>query len=72
MLAHMDTNAAEIPRLGFTMDEAAIASSLSRRSLYRAVARGELRRVKVGRRSLIPADALEALCGQASGEERAA
>jgi excisionase family DNA binding protein len=72
MLAHMVTPAAAIPRLGFTMDEAAIASSLSRRSLYRAVARGDLRRVKVGNRTLIPAGDLAALCGGVPDEERAA
>jgi excisionase family DNA binding protein len=38
-------------------------SNLSRATLYREIARGYLRMVKVGKRSLIPADALEKLCG---------
>lgn len=55
-----------MPRLSYSIPEAEIASGVSRATLYRRIASGELRRVKVGRRSLIPVDALAALCGQAS------
>lgn len=60
----METEVA-IPRIAYSFDEAARATGLSRRSLERAVARGELRRVKVGKRSVIPAIDLAALCGVA-------
>ena len=52
-----------VPRLGYSLAEAELATGLSRSSLYRAIARGELRREKVGGRTIIPAAELAALCG---------
>lgn len=52
-----------VPRLGYSLAEAELASGLSRSSLYRAIARGDLRREKVGGRTIIPAADLAALCG---------
>lgn len=48
-----------IPKLGYSMAEVELASGLSRASLYRAIARGQLRTVLRGRRRLVPAEALE-------------
>ena len=59
----MDANLVTIPKFGYSFAEAEIASGLSRRSLERAIERGELRRVKVGNRSVIPAGSLAELCG---------
>ncbi len=53
-----------VPRLGYSLAEAELASGLSRSSLYRAIARGDLRREKVGGRIVIPATELAALCGE--------
>ena len=52
-----------VPRLAYSLAEAEIATGLSQRSLYRAIERGELKRVKVGNRTIIPADDLAKLCG---------
>jgi excisionase family DNA binding protein len=61
----MDSHKSVSPlRLAYSFAEAEVASSLSRATLYREVARGRLRLVKVGKRSLIPADALAKLCGR--------
>jgi excisionase family DNA binding protein len=53
---------ATVPRLAFSLDEAAHSSSLSRRTLYKLINTGELQTVKRGRRRLVPRDALEQLC----------
>jgi excisionase family DNA binding protein len=58
-----------LQRLGYSFAEAEVISNLSRSTLYREVARGRLRRVKVGKRSLIPADALATLCGMTNAGE---
>jgi excisionase family DNA binding protein len=52
-----------VTRLAYSFDEASAATGLSRRTLERAVARGDLRRKKVGSRSIIPASDLAAFCG---------
>ena len=59
----MDAQHILVPRLGYSLAEAELASGLSRSSLYRAIARGDLRREKVGGRTIIPAAELAALCG---------
>jgi excisionase family DNA binding protein len=59
----MDTLDVSLQRLSYSFAEAEVISNLSRSTLYREVARGNLRRVKVGKRSLIPAEALAELCG---------
>ena len=63
MLTRMDTQHVLIPRLAYSLAEAELATGLSRSSLNRAIARGELRREKVGGRTIIPAAELAALCG---------
>jgi excisionase family DNA binding protein len=62
----MESHIVPLQRLGFSFAEAEVISNLSRSTLYREVARGHLRLVKVGKRSLIPADALAKLCGSES------
>lgn len=58
-----------VPRLGYSLAEAELATGLSRSSLYRAIARGDLRREKVGGRTIIPATELAALCGESEAEK---
>lgn len=45
-------------QLGMTVHEAAKASRIGRNRLYTAVKNGELRAIRVGRRWIIPTDAL--------------
>lgn len=49
-----------IEPMAFSIPEAAAASRTSRTSLYAAIARGELRAVKRGKRTLVLADDLRA------------
>jgi excisionase family DNA binding protein len=48
-------------RRAYQIDEAAAAYRLSRSTLYKLIAAGALRSVKVGGRRLIPVEAIEAL-----------
>jgi excisionase family DNA binding protein len=48
----------------YLVDEAAAAYRLSRSTLYKLMAAGTLRSVKVGGRRLIPVEALEALIAE--------
>jgi len=48
-------------RLVLSVDEAAVALGISRGSAYTAAQRGELPTIRVGRRILVPRDALERL-----------
>lgn len=50
-------------RLGFSLAEAELASSLSRSTLLRKIEAGELVAVKVGARLVIAGDSLAKLCG---------
>lgn len=63
MLAHMDTQTVSIPRLAYSLSETELATGLSRSTLYRLMARGELGTVKRGKRRLIPTEELRRLCG---------
>lgn len=47
--------------LAYSIKEAAAAISLSERTIWQMIKRGELPTVKVGGRTLIPADRLRAL-----------
>lgn len=47
-----------IERLSYTIEESRRASGFSRNLIYAAIARGELRSFKVGKRRLISAQAL--------------
>jgi excisionase family DNA binding protein len=63
MIGRMRTEPNEIRRIAYLLDEAAAATGLSRRTLERAIARGELPRKKVGTRSIILASDLVSFCG---------
>lgn len=47
--------------LAYSIKEACAASSLGRTSIYAHIAAGRLRAVRVGGRTIIPADSLHAL-----------
>ena len=49
------------PKLGYSIREACQASSLGRTTIYSHISAGRLRAVRVGRRTIIPAEALHAL-----------
>jgi excisionase family DNA binding protein len=49
------------PKLGYSIREACQASSLGRTTIYSHISAGRLRVVRVGRRTIIPAEALHAL-----------
>ena len=49
------------PKVGYSIREACRASSLSKSTLYNHIAAKRLRAVRVGGRTIIPADALHAL-----------
>lgn len=46
-----------------TVEQAAERASIGRSLAYALIRRGELRSVKIGRRRLVPADAIAALAG---------
>lgn len=48
-------------KIGYSVREASRASSLGRTTLYNHISAGRLRAVRVGGRTVIPADALHAL-----------
>ena len=48
-------------RLAFSVDEAAAALGCSRVTIYNAFKRGDLRAVKIGARTVIPASEIERL-----------
>ena len=56
----MMTNA-ETAKLAYSIKEACQASSLGRTTLYAHIAAGRLRVTRVGGRTIVPADALQAL-----------
>lgn len=49
------------PKIGYSIREAQAATSLGRTTLYSHIAAGRLRAVRVGGRTIIPAEALYAL-----------
>lgn len=51
----------ENPKIAYSIREACAASSLGRSTLYNHIAAGRLRVVRVGGRTIIPAEALHAL-----------
>lgn len=57
----MDTIAAEPPKIAYSVNEACRASSLGRTTLYSHIAAGRLKAVRIGGRTVIPADSLRAL-----------
>jgi excisionase family DNA binding protein len=57
-----------VPRLAYSIAESEALSGLSRSSLYRLIAAGQLKTVQRGRRRLVPRDELERLCGADQAE----
>lgn len=49
------------PKIAYSIKEACRASSLGRTTIYAHIAAGRLRMVRVGGRTIIPADSLHAL-----------
>lgn len=49
------------PKIGYSIREACQASSLGRTTLYNHISAGRLRAVRVGGRTIIPAESLHAL-----------
>lgn len=52
-------------RLAYTVNEALEATGLGRTTLYRLIAEGKLKAIKVGERTLIPAESLRSLIDNA-------
>ena len=57
----MQSTNPDLPRIGFSIKEACQVSSLGRTTIYAHIASGRLRAVRVGGRTIIPADSLRAL-----------
>lgn len=53
-------------KLAYTPAEAAKATGLGKTTIYRLLKEGRLRRVKIGRATLIPGSSLLALLGEAA------
>ena len=49
-----------LPKVNYTIDEAAYVANLGRSTLYEAILSGELETLKVGKRRLVPVEALKA------------
>lgn len=49
------------PKLGYSIREACLASSLGKTTLYAHIGAGRLRAIRIGGRTVIPADSLRAL-----------
>ena len=58
----METETFAIPKLGYSLAETEVAIGVSRATLYRMLARGELKAAKVGRRRIVPDTELRRLC----------
>lgn len=55
-----------VPKMAFSIREACLASSLGRSSVYVHIRTGRLKAIRIGGRTVIPADSLYALLnGQA-------
>jgi excisionase family DNA binding protein len=60
----MSKNAENHQRLVASIDEAAMMLDLSRATIYRLIALGRLKTVKVGTRRLVPLGAIDALLSE--------
>jgi hypothetical protein len=67
----MGTNTVSVPRLGYSFAELEVATGLSRATLYRLLASGELVTVKVRGRRLVPAWQAQALLEAQTHSEEA-
>lgn len=61
------TAALQSPRLAYSIREACTASSLGKTTLYAHIAAGRLQAVRVGGRTVIPAESLRALLSGTTG-----
>lgn len=50
----------KIDKLSYSIDEAVVATSLGRTNIFNLIRDGKLRAVRVGNRTIIPADVLKA------------
>ena len=50
-----------LPKLAYSIKEARLASSLGKTTIYAHITAGHLRAVRIGGRTVIPADSLHAL-----------
>ncbi|MFW2448613.1 MAG: helix-turn-helix domain-containing protein [Qipengyuania pacifica] len=57
----MQTDKNDPPKIAYSIKEACKASSLGRTTLYARISDGSLRAVRIGGRTVIPADSLHAL-----------
>lgn len=57
----MDATNPTAPKIAYSIREAVAATSFSKTNLYSMIASGKLRVVRVGGRTVIPAEALHAL-----------
>ena len=62
-------NVTAIRRVLHSVEEAASILSVGRTSLYALIDSGELQRVKIGRRSLVPADSIAAYVARLRASE---
>ena len=51
----------DLPKIAYSIKEACRASSLGRTTIYNHISAGRLRAVRVGGRTIIPAESLHAL-----------
>lgn len=57
----MNSETSHLPKLSYSIREACQATSLGRTSIFAHIAAGRLRVVRIGGRTIIPAEALHAL-----------
>ncbi len=57
----MQSKKSQPPKIAYSLKEAVAATSLSKTTLYAKIAANELRAVRVGGRTVIPAESLYAL-----------
>ena len=57
----MNTKATEPPKIAYSINEACRASSLGRTTIYAHIAANRLKAIRIGGRTVIPAESLRAL-----------
>lgn len=68
----MSSTSRQPDKIGYSIKEAIAATSLGRSTLYRYIGEGTLRVVRIGGRTIIPADALHALIADADARPQQA
>lgn len=51
----------DIPKFGYSIREACQATSLGRTTIYKHIASGRLRAIRIGGRTIVPVESLRAL-----------